>query len=164
MVLEEQKSVFRKKSLERLSSPEELNDYIKVARPGIWIILIAVIIFLVGVVFWCTFGRLDSAIKAPVVVVDEDGYLFVSEMNIGGIQPGAQVTFGEVTTQVLDIMSQPVQAREIGDDYFLYVGSFSDSTWLYICTLEGGSGGMPEGIYEARVVSGYTSPMSFITN
>ena len=39
-------SIFRKKSLERVQSPEQLNDYIKVANPGVWLVLIAVIIFL----------------------------------------------------------------------------------------------------------------------
>ena len=36
--------IFRKKSLDRISSPEQLNDYIRVANPGIWMILAAVII------------------------------------------------------------------------------------------------------------------------
>ena len=30
--------IFRKKSLDRISSPEQLNDYIRVANPGIWMI------------------------------------------------------------------------------------------------------------------------------
>ncbi len=30
--------IFRKKSLDKLSSPEQLNDYIKVTNPGVWII------------------------------------------------------------------------------------------------------------------------------
>ena len=36
--------LFRKNSLERVSSPEQLNDYVKVSSPGIWIILAAVIV------------------------------------------------------------------------------------------------------------------------
>lgn len=36
--------VFRKKSLERMSSPEQLGDYIRVANPGIWLIMAAVIL------------------------------------------------------------------------------------------------------------------------
>ena len=33
--------IFRKKSLDRISSPEQLNDYIRMANPGIWMILTA---------------------------------------------------------------------------------------------------------------------------
>jgi len=41
--------IFRKKSLDRISSPEQLNDYIRVANPGIWMILAAVIILPISV-------------------------------------------------------------------------------------------------------------------
>ena len=33
-------SLFRKSALEKISSPEQLNEYMKVAGPGIWAILI----------------------------------------------------------------------------------------------------------------------------
>ena len=52
--------IFRKKSLDRISSPEQLNDYIRVANPGIWMILAAVIILLAGVCVWGIFGHLDT--------------------------------------------------------------------------------------------------------
>ena len=34
-------SIFREKSLKRISSPEQLNDYIKVSQPSVWIALAA---------------------------------------------------------------------------------------------------------------------------
>ena len=52
--------IFRKKSLDRISSPEQLNDYIRMANPGIWMILAAVIILLAGVCVWGIFGHLDT--------------------------------------------------------------------------------------------------------
>ena len=45
--MEEQ--IFRKKSLDRLSSPEQLNDYLHVTSPGIWIVLGAVIFLLISI-------------------------------------------------------------------------------------------------------------------
>ncbi len=55
--------IFRKKSLERVSSPEELNDYIKVTTPSVWMVLAAIIILLAGLVVWSVFGSvtLNSA-------------------------------------------------------------------------------------------------------
>lgn len=38
--------LFRKKSIERVSSPEQLNDYVKVSSPGVWAVLAAVLILL----------------------------------------------------------------------------------------------------------------------
>ena len=38
--------IFRKKRLDRISIPEQLKDYIRVANPEIWMILAAYIILL----------------------------------------------------------------------------------------------------------------------
>ena len=53
--------VFRQKSIEKISSPEQMNDYIRVSNPSVWIILAAVIVLLAGVFVWGLFGRLASA-------------------------------------------------------------------------------------------------------
>lgn len=42
--------VFRKKSVDRVSSPEQLNEYIRVSNPGVWMILAAIIVLLVGAI------------------------------------------------------------------------------------------------------------------
>ena len=44
--------IFRKKSLERISSPEQLNDYIKVSNPSVWIIIIAIFCVLGAGLYW----------------------------------------------------------------------------------------------------------------
>lgn len=54
-------SIFRKKSMDRVSSPEQLNDYIRVTSPGVWLFLIALILLLTGFIIWAAFGRLDVA-------------------------------------------------------------------------------------------------------
>ena len=50
--------IFRKKSIDRMSSPEQLNDYIKVTNPGVWMALAAIVILLIGVCVWGVFGKL----------------------------------------------------------------------------------------------------------
>ncbi len=42
-------TIFRKASLDRVLSPEQLNDYIKISRPSVWLILGTVIVLLIGV-------------------------------------------------------------------------------------------------------------------
>lgn len=58
-------SLFRDKSIERVSSPEELNDYIRVATPSVWLVLLATTILLVGMLAWSVLGT--------VSVENEDG-------------------------------------------------------------------------------------------
>ena len=68
----EDRSIFRKKSLDRVTSPEQLNDYIKVTTPSVWVILAATLLLIFGTLFWAVFGRKqvnsDTGIKeeAPI--------------------------------------------------------------------------------------------------
>lgn len=57
------KILFRKKSLDHISNPEQIDDYIKISSPTIWLILAAILIVLVGSIIWGVFGVL--AIETP---------------------------------------------------------------------------------------------------
>ena len=50
--MSDKKNIFRKTSLERMSSPEKLNDYIRVSNPSVWIILSAIAILLIAAIVW----------------------------------------------------------------------------------------------------------------
>ena len=52
--------LFRKKSLERISSPEQLDDYIKVTSVPVWIVLLAIVVILSGMLAWASFGTVES--------------------------------------------------------------------------------------------------------
>ena len=52
--------IFREKSIERVSSPEELNDYIRVTSPSVWLVLAALIILLAGMLVWSIFGTVEA--------------------------------------------------------------------------------------------------------
>ena len=58
-------SIFRQKSIDKISSPEKLDDYIKVTTPSVWVTLIAIVLLLAGAVVWSIFGE--------VVIHNEDG-------------------------------------------------------------------------------------------
>ncbi|HAG04339.1 MAG TPA: hypothetical protein DCG28_02755 [Lachnospiraceae bacterium] len=40
-------------------SVEELNDFIKTAKPQMWMVLVAVLLILVGAIVWSFFGVLE---------------------------------------------------------------------------------------------------------
>lgn len=51
------KSIFREKSMKKVTSPEELNDYIHVTSPSVWIVLTAIVVLLAGMIVWSIFGK-----------------------------------------------------------------------------------------------------------
>ena len=55
----ETNSIFRQKSLDKVSSPEKLDDYIRVTTPSVWITLTAIVLLLVGAVVWSIFGEVE---------------------------------------------------------------------------------------------------------
>ena len=52
-------SIFRQKSMDRVSSPEQLNDYIRVTTPSVWVVLIALVLLLAGMLVWSIFGTVE---------------------------------------------------------------------------------------------------------
>ena len=57
--------IFRQKSIDKVSSPEKLDDYIRVTTPSVWIVLVAIVLLLTGAIIWSIFGE--------VVVHNPDG-------------------------------------------------------------------------------------------
>ncbi len=57
---QQKKDIFREKSIERISSPEELNDYIRVTTPSVWLVLVALVVLLLGMLAWSVFGTVEA--------------------------------------------------------------------------------------------------------
>lgn len=70
---EKESSLFRKSTLERVSSPEQLNEYIKVTNPNLVIILIGIFAILIAGVAWVFFGGIpNTEVLNGTVVVQSD--------------------------------------------------------------------------------------------
>ncbi len=53
-------SLFRQKSIDRINSPEQLNDYIRVATPSVWLVLAALVLLLIGMLAWGALGTVEA--------------------------------------------------------------------------------------------------------
>jgi len=42
--------LFRKEAVEKITSPEDLNSYVKVLNPRIWLILVGIVIAIAGLI------------------------------------------------------------------------------------------------------------------
>lgn len=126
--------LFRKSSIDRVSSPEQLNDYIRVTNPGVWLVLVAVIVLLAGACVWGIFGRLETKIIVPVQVTGGEASLILEE--------GRQVEAG-------------AKVEIVGRDYPL--GQPVGNTYHIPVDL-------PDGAYQAKILVESVSPMSFVFN
>ena len=78
-------NIFRKSSLDRISSPERLNEYIKITHPGVWSVLLGCLALLIAVGFWMFFGVIPDSVKAAGIVFPQDGVTAVIPQSGGRI-------------------------------------------------------------------------------
>ena len=61
-----EKGLFRKKSIERISSPEELHNYMRVTTPRLWMILGAIVALLVGFIVYASTATMENTMPISV--------------------------------------------------------------------------------------------------
>lgn len=154
-------SIFRKKSLAQVSSPEQLNDYIRVPNPGIWMILLAVIVLLLGVCVWGVFGHMDTNLKVAAVCKDGKLICYVKETDMKSVENGMPVTVNDKQYTVAGIESEPVSVSREMSSYLLHLGELQKGEWVYPVTV---NTNLEDGTYQATITVESVSPMSFIVN
>lgn len=155
--------LFREKSLERVSSPEQLNDYIRVANPGVWIALAAVVFLLIGICSWGVFGRMDTVLPVAAITEGDRTVCYVKASDIGSVSPDMKVRLNGEEYGILQIAVQPIEVDAAFPEYLAHVGEFAQGEWVYAVVLDNPEGAAG-GIYEAQIVIESISPMSFVIN
>lgn len=135
--------IFRKKNLARIKSPENLDDYIRVSNPGVWLLLISVIILLAGACVWGIFGHIDSTVASTVCVENDAAVCYISDEDLDSVEPGMTVSFAG-TEAVIDKIGEK---EELG----------------YACILKADRH-VPDGLYEGTIVTHSVKPLSFVLN
>ncbi len=115
-------TLFRKASLDSISSPDQLNDYIKVSNPSVWMILAALFILLAAVLAWSLIGSLPTSIPATGVVKGGDVLSYLDTEKAGQIKAGQTVKISianqkeTINGQIAAVEAVPRSAAEIAED------------------------------------------------
>ena len=130
-------TLFRKEALERILSPEQLGDYLRVTSAGIWVVLAAVIIFLSGLFAWSAVGTLETTADVKVIVEDENAQV---------VPLGSEKLHAGMTLRIL------------GEDYIM-TSADQDN---YGRSIGSAKTGLPDGIYDGTVVTESIHPIGFL--
>ena len=155
--------LFRAKSLERVSSPEQLNDYIRVTNPSVWMALAAVVFLLIGICVWGMFGKLDTVLTVGAITEGDRTVCYVKEADIISVSFDMTVKVSGEEYEISEVSLQPIQVDEAFPEYLAYLGGITQGEWVYAVVLEGAVGA-DGGIYEAQIVIESIAPMSFVLN
>ena len=153
--------IFREKSIERLESPEKLNDYLRVTSASVWIVLAVVILLLIGVCIWGVLGRIDSTAPAAVVSQDGETVCLVPASALEGVVACRTVNVQGERYDLEPSVLEPEVISETTDVYILLAGQLTTGDVVYPVTM---TQSLPEGIYQGRVVTETLSPMSLFFN
>lgn len=154
--------LFRQKSLNRISSPEELHDYLRVTSPKLWMILGAIAVMLIGFVVYASTTTMENTMPIKVdVALNEAG-----QENPEGDGTPQHVIYSRLPISLLDTVRTGMKVR-MGKE---------EGAVGWIATLEGGNEisliidmendniPLQNGSYDAELVLESTTPISFLWN
>ena len=153
-------NLFRKASVDRVNSPEQLNEYIRVANPSVWLVLAAVVMLLLGVVIWGVFGTVTTTIETGVVVDGGTALCYVSAEDASRIAAGMTVCAEQSLGSVTSVSAAPVQIDEGFTDYILYLTGFVKGDFCHVVKVE--LPGVTDGVYAATITVDSTHSISFV--
>ena len=114
--MESSNSIFRKTALERISSPEQLNEYIKITNPGVWAVILGCMALLIAVGFWSVFGSTPDSVQVKGVVFPQNGVTALIP-EAGGRISDVRVKVGDFVQagQIVAVVPQDRLIQEIND-------------------------------------------------
>lgn len=157
----ENNEIFRKKAIERVSSPEKLNDYIHVTSPSIWLALAGIICILVGALVWSAFGNIYTTVNGAGVVSDGNLSIYVKVSDRPSVKEGMDITVNGHKTVVREISAEPMQVSEEVGEYVLETAGLKSGDWTYKVEADTD---LPDGIYEASITVESIHPIKFVIN
>ncbi|MEL6626955.1 MAG: NHLP bacteriocin system secretion protein, partial [Bacteroidota bacterium] len=75
------RQIFSKAALEKLSTPEKLDQLIKIVSVKSWLVLATIGLFLGTAIFWSISGRIKTKLSATGVLLGGEVYNIVSNTN-----------------------------------------------------------------------------------
>lgn len=135
--------LFRKKSLDKIKSPDNIDDFIRVSNPGVWLLIVSVIMLLLGMCLWGFWGHVDSTIGTTVYVENGTIFCYVPEEMATSVKTGMTVKFEDYEAVVGDFWEKEA------DDYYYVLQSEEK---------------IPNGLYDGKIVISTTKPISFVLN
>lgn len=132
-------SIFNKKATDKLRNPDDLERYIRVTNPSIWVVLLACVFLVAGLLVWGVLGSVTTSVGATGVVRDGQAVCFLPADDVAKVHTGDVVNFGGSRLTVSEVATVPLshdEARqELGSDYL--TAALISGDWAYRVDFDG---------------------------
>jgi hypothetical protein len=129
---------FNNKELKKLKTNDDLEQYVRLTTPGVWIVLSAAAALLIGLIIWAFFGTAATTVVTRAATVDGKMQCFLPENEYQLVRVGDPAYINDMPWTVTECSSVPLSRDMaygiIGSDYLYY--ELVDSNKSYQVTLE----------------------------
>lgn len=134
-----EETIFRKKSLDSIASPDDLDTYLKVTTPAVWTALVAIVVLLAGFVMWSAMGSLETTVTGDALATDSKVVVTIQGEGAVKVSEKMPVRIGNLESTIDSVTM---------DEYGRAVATASFD--------------VPDGKYEAQIVIEDVSPVTFL--
>ena len=158
-------SIFNRRATEKLRSPDDLDKYVRVTNPSVWVVLAACTALLIGLLVWGFFGAVTTSVAATGVSVNGKTMCFLNADDTAKVNVGDVAKVGGARMTVAKISAVPVSRDEthsiLESDYLVSV-LLSDQ-WSYQVIFEGDDSDLEKGVpLSVNITTENIAPISLI--
>ncbi len=153
------KDLYRKKHVDKVSSPEQLNEYIHVATPGSFILLLAITILFIGGIVWSFFGKIEITLPSSVICNQGVCYVYTKAENKEVPNEAMKVRISGNEYSLSKVSEKPVLIAD-EEEYFLYQSGLKKGEFYYISEVKDFE--FSDGIYDGYIITESKKPIDFL--
>jgi len=132
-------SIFNQRATEKLRSPDDLDKYVRVTTPSVWLLLAACAALLVGLLSWGFFGSVSTNVRAVGAYGNDTVVCFLSAEDAANVHVGDSSNVGGIQMEVASISPTPVSRETaismVESDYL--VDTLMEDDWAFVVTFKG---------------------------
>ena len=132
-------SIFNKKASEKLRSPDDLDNYVRVTNPSVWVALAACVALLVGILAWGVFGAVTTSVNTTGACVKGSVVCFLTAEDAAKVSVGDKASVSGEQMEVKSISAVPLSRDEakavVAKDYL--VSTLVKGDWAYVVFFDG---------------------------
>lgn len=116
----QRKQIYREEALQRISSPDQLNGYIRSSGTAVWFVLGAILLVLIGILVWGLTGSFEITLETKGGTYDGYTACFLDAAERESVEPGMAIRYqtsgvGVTTGIIASIDDKPIRYAEACD-------------------------------------------------
>ena len=157
--------IFNQKAVEKLRNPDDLDKYVRLTNPSVWVVLAACVALLLGLLAWGFWGTVVTSVNTKGVVLEDKAICFLSADTAPDVEVGDTANVDGKQMKVAEVQAVPLSrdeaAQVLSNDYL--VSTLVQDDWVYLVTFDGDTSELNSDVpLPVNITTDLISPISLI--